>query len=227
LKVIYAIPGLGTTSELFAKITVPGYQLRILEWPVPDKARTIREYAKEFLKMMDLSAPVNLLGVSFGGMLCCELADLVKVDKLVLISSCKNRRELPGILKFLKAVPLHHIFSDKHYRALAAHSRWIIGFDRSYMPEYLKMVHSMPRNYFIRCFDMIVTWEREQNSHAIYHLHGSSDRLLPYRNIKNFHTIAGGTHAMVVQKAEEINLLLNKEFNGLQGPSETGGNSSI
>lgn len=215
LKIIYAIPGLGTTKELFNSISVPGYQIKVLDWPTPQPAWNLKDYAREFLKQIDSSGPINLLGVSFGGMLCCELADLVTVEKLVLVSSCKNRRELPGILRLLRFFPAHLLFSDRHYRSLAARSRWVIGFEKSYMPEYMKMVHAMPHNYFIRCFHMIVSWNRISNSQNIVHLHGNADRLLLYKNIKNCETIKKGTHAMIVYQAKEINDFLNRAFNGL------------
>jgi pimeloyl-ACP methyl ester carboxylesterase len=215
LKIIYAIPGLGTTKELFEAISIPDHQLKILEWPVPEGRQNMSEYAEMFLQQIDSSQPVNLIGVSFGGMLCCELAEKIKVDKLVLISSCKDRSELPVIFKILHFLPIHLLFSDRQYRWLASFSRSIIGFSKNYMPAYLEMVRSMPRNYFIRCFNMIVTWKRKNNLHPIYHIHGDADKLLSCKNIKKFDAINGGTHAMIVNQAGEINKLLNTHFNGL------------
>jgi esterase/lipase len=219
LKTIYAIPGLGTTAELFNGIYIPGYKIKILTWPVPQKTWTMKEYTAEILKQIDTSEPINIMGVSFGGMLCCEIADMVPVKRIALISSCKTMHELPVMFGILRKVPFHRMLSEKRFRALTRWSRWIIGFEKKYMPEYLKMVHSMPDHYFSRCFNMIVTWKRKSNKDSIFHIHGDADRLLSQRNIRNFENIKGGNHAMIVYKAAEINSLLNNYFNGLPGTS--------
>src|SRR3954467_12850458 len=96
---IYAIPGLGNTKELYRNIFVPGYALKVLEWPEPGNATDLQTYAMAFLPQIDQREQVNLLGVSFGGMLCAELAEKLDTHKVFLVSSSKNRNEFPFSLK--------------------------------------------------------------------------------------------------------------------------------
>jgi len=215
MNVIYAIPGLGTTGELFQNIAVAGYELKVLNWPLPQKQFTLKDYAAGFLKQIDTSQPVNLLGVSFGGMLCAELAQQIKTDKVVLISSCKNRLQFPKLLKFLKAVPVYRLISDQALRRMAKHSRHILGFDKPLTGLFLNMVNAMPENYFSYCIPYIVKWDLEKENNNIIQIHGTADRLLTPTRIKNAYSIKNGSHAMVLNKAAEINTILNKTFNGL------------
>ena len=215
METIYTIPGLGTTKDLFKNITIPNHTLKVLNWPTPEPQWILSDYAKAFIDQIDTSSPVNLLGVSFGGMLCCEIADLIKTNKLVLVSSCKNKNELPARIKFLKLFPFQNIVSDKRYRKLVSKLSWFIGFEKKDLPEFKGMVESMPSNYFKLCINMIVNWERERTSQAIYHIHGNADNLLPHNKIKNFELIENGNHALIVYKAEEVNYILKKVFNGL------------
>ena len=98
MKTIYAIPGLGTTKDLFKNIKIPNYELKILDWPTTLPWYTLRDYSSKFIEQIDCSYPVNLIGVSFGGMLCSELSNQIKTDKVVLISSCKDISEFPTLL---------------------------------------------------------------------------------------------------------------------------------
>jgi hypothetical protein len=155
------------------------------------------------------------MGVSFGGMLCSEISDLIPVNKVVLISSCKNRTELPPNIKILKTLPVQKLVTDALYRAFASRLSWIVGFEKSYLPKFLKMMREMPKNYFKYCVDMIVQWDKKSDTQSIYHLHGNADNLLPHTFIKHCTIIENGNHAMVVYKATELNSLLNIYFNGL------------
>jgi len=212
--IIYTIPGLGTTKELFKYISIPNHQLEVLDWPEPQALWTLKDYALAFTKQIDTSSPVSLMGVSFGGMLCCEIADVIQTNKLVLISSCKNRNELPPTIKVLKTLPLQKIINDDLYRTFASKLSWIVGFEKVYLPQFLEMMGKMPKNYFKYCIDMIINWDKTSNNQKIYHIHGDVDNLLPHTYIKNFDVLHNGNHAMIVYKAAEINIFLNRIFNG-------------
>lgn len=214
MEVIYTIPGLGTTKELFKNISIPNHQLKVLDWPEPQAGWTLKDYAKAFIKQIDVSSPIHLMGVSFGGMLCCEIADFIKTDKIVMISSCKNRNELPPTIKFLRTLPFQKLLNDDLYRAFASKLSWVVGFEKAYLPDFLRMMKAMPENYFKYCIDMIINWDKTSNTQVIHHIHGDADSLLPHTYIKNYEVIANGNHAMVVYKAAEINIFLNRIFNG-------------
>lgn len=215
MELIYTIPGLGTTKDLFKNISIPGHRLKVLDWPEPKAKASLKEYASCFLDQINLTSPINLMGVSFGGMLCCEIAELVPTKKTVIISSCKNSTELPPGIKILKTLPVQKMINDELYRTFASRLSWIVGFEKDYLPEFLTMMRTMPTNYFKYCVDMIINWDKKNNTHPVYHIHGNADTLLPHSFIKNCELIKEGNHAMIVYKAPEINVLLNKFFNGL------------
>lgn len=209
---IYAIPGLGTTGKLFTNIKVTGTELIALTWPDTSIDDTMQSYARKFLSQIDISAPFCLLGVSFGGMLCVELSTVLNAEKVFLISSCKTRKELPWYLRLFKYIPLHKVISDKIHRYIAYQAKWILGFGRAFVPEYLEMVKSMKKYYFEHSFTMIANWERKEFSRKVIHIHGTGDKVLLYKNIKADYTISNGSHAMIVFNSEEINRILEKEI---------------
>lgn len=210
--VIYAIPGLGTTEKLYTNLNIKGVEIIVLKWPTPEKNDTMQSYAKKFLPQIDTSHDFCLLGVSFGGMLCTELSNLISPKKLFLISSSKCRSELPWFIRFFKYVPLHKMISEKTHRKMAYEGRWFIGFGSALIPEYLGMINSMTENYFKNCINIIVNWDRKELPKNYIHIHGDADRLLLYKYVKANYTIAQGSHAMVVFQAEEIGKIINMEL---------------
>lgn len=211
--VIYAIPGLGTTKKLYVNTKIKGVEIIVLDWPTPEKNDTMQSYARKFLPQINTNVPFCLLGVSFGGMLCTELSKIISPQKTFLISSCKSRKELPWFIKTLKYISLHKIVSEKQHRKMAYQGRWIIGFGKAYIPEFLGMVNSMTQNYFKYCIHIIVNWDRTEFPENVVHIHGNTDRLLWYKYVKADYTIHNGSHAMIVFQAEEINKIIEKELN--------------
>lgn len=211
--VIYAIPGLGTTEKLYVNTKINGVEIIVLNWPTPDKNDTMETYARKFLPQINTSVPFCLLGVSFGGMLCTELSKIISPQKVFLISTCKSRKELPWFIKTMKYISLHKIISEKTHRKMAYQGRWIIGFGKAYIPEFLGMVNGMTENYFKYCINIIVSWEGKELPKNSIHIHGDADRLLWYKYVKPDYTIKQGSHAMVVFRAEEINAIIKKELN--------------
>lgn len=209
---IYAIPGLGTTEKLYVNTTVKNVEIIILDWPIAEKGDTMRTYARKFLPEINTDKPFCLMGVSFGGMLCTELSNIISPQKIFLISTSKTRQELPWFIKLLKHIPIHKIISEKSHRKMAYQGRWIIGFGRAYIPEFLGMVNSMNEHYFKNCINIIVNWKGKQSPKNCIHIHGDDDRLLSHKNVKSDYTISKGSHAMIVFQAEEINKIIEKEI---------------
>lgn len=213
MEIIYAIPGIGTTKELFQNISIPNFEIKVLDWPATKKEYSLKEYAQQFLSQMNTTDSVYLMGVSFGGMLCSELADCIKTKKVVLISTCKDTREFPMVLRFLKIIPLHKILSEKMIRRVAIASKRLLGFQKSFDNNFAQMIKSMPPNYFSCCVNYIVDWNKKTSQQKFVRIHGTADKLLTHTE-KSFHLIAKGSHLIVLNNAREINGILDRELNG-------------
>ncbi len=215
MKCIYAIPGLGTTEELFQNISVLNFKIIVLKWPQPKENYSLKEYAACFLSQIDVSKPSILMGVSFGGMLCSELAEIVSTDKVILISSCKDQSEFPLSLKIIRALSLNRLFSERTLRRIIKSSRGLLGFEKAFEPCFYEMIDKMPKDYFSNSANYILNWRKNKSTQSFVRIHGTRDRLLNYFDKTKFYLINGGSHAMVLNRANEINSILNKELNGL------------
>ncbi|MEQ1732506.1 MAG: acyl-CoA thioester hydrolase/BAAT C-terminal domain-containing protein [Bacteroidia bacterium] len=210
---IYCFPGQGANKHIFDSLSIDtSYCLKIIEYETPRKNATLNEFALQFCSVIDTTQPFVLLGVSLGGMICVELAEVLKPQKTIIISSAKNRNELPFRYKFQKAIPLHKIFSGSLILAGAKLLQPIVEPDRrKNKATFKQMLASKNPTYMKRTVGLIINWERIENSTKIYHIQGTNDHTLPLKKIKNVdHTINNGSHLMTLTKAKEVSLVINK-----------------
>jgi hypothetical protein len=56
----------------------------------------------------------------------------------------------------------------------------------------------------------ILHWQNEVIPNNLVHIHGTADKLLPYRLVKADYTIKNGPHLMIMNQPKEISELLKK-----------------
>ena len=55
---------------------------------------------------------------------------------------------------------------------------------------------------------MIVNWKNDVVPENVIHIHGTADKLLPFRYVKADHALIDGEHVMIMDRAEELSALL-------------------
>jgi pimeloyl-ACP methyl ester carboxylesterase len=178
---------------------------------MPEEDEMLKDYALRFLPQIDTSEAFILVGVSLGGMICTELAELLRPEKVILISSAKSTLELPGRYTFQKSVRLNRMVPKKAIKNGALFLQPIVEPDsREDLDFFRSMLGLKEPLYLKRTVDMIINWDREEYDCSIVHIHGDSDRTLPIKNVKADYVIRNGSHMMVYTRAEEISEILNK-----------------
>jgi pimeloyl-ACP methyl ester carboxylesterase len=208
---IYCFHGQGSTGAIFSDLDLDtSYTIRLVEYGAPEKGMTMPSFARALATQIDTTAPFILLGVSLGGMLCAELSEMLHPKQTIIISSAKNRDELPFRYTFQKAIPLYKLFPGKLLVAGAKILQPIVEPDRrKNKATFKEMLASKNATYMKRTIPLIIHWERTSNTHKIYHLHGTNDHTLPYRKIKSpDYTIDDGSHMMTLTRAKDISTVL-------------------
>lgn len=213
-KTIYLFPGQGSDKRLFDSLAFDAkYKIKHIDYGMPEKGLKLKQFAKILAQQIDTTQPFVLIGVSFGGMICCELNEILNPEKVIIISSAKNNHELPMRYKFQKSVPLYKIFPAAVLARSARILQPIVEPDRNKQKETFKsMLGAKKPQYVKRTIAMIMTWDRTSNSKKIVHIHGTNDHTLPFRNVKPNHIVVNGSHMMTLTRAKEINILLNREL---------------
>jgi pimeloyl-ACP methyl ester carboxylesterase len=207
---VYLFPGQGSDERIFSKIDLDNnFNIIYINYPLPDKNSSLKEYARIISSQIDTSKKYNFIGVSFGGMICTELADFMSPEKIIIISSAKCRAELPFLYRFQKIFPLNKIIPKELIKLGARILQPIVEPDRNRNKSVFKaMLKSKSPDFYKRTVDMIINWDREKYCNDIIHIHGTNDNTIPIRNVKVDHKIINGSHMMVLTRGAEINKLI-------------------
>ncbi|MEL6306205.1 MAG: alpha/beta hydrolase, partial [Bacteroidota bacterium] len=107
---IYCMPGMGANSLIFEGLSLPQeqFELHLLDWFLPEGKMTLQGYAERMCEQIKHPNPV-LLGVSFGAMLVQEMAKIIPVRKVLVVSGVKSSKELPLKMKFARWTGAHKL----------------------------------------------------------------------------------------------------------------------
>jgi len=210
MRHIYCISGFGADERVFSKLNFKEVEFHFLPWFNPIKNETIEGYAKRMSESITHAEPV-LLGLSFGGIMSIEIAKQISTSKIILISSIKSFREMPlwmrltGKLKLDKVVPL------KTFKLIERIENYNLGIENK---EELKLVReyrsTISRQYTNWATHQIVNWKNEWIPENLAHIHGGRDHIFPIKNIKADYIIPDGGHFMIMNRAREVNAVIEK-----------------
>jgi len=207
----YFISGLGADKMAFKRIKLPeGYEPVYLDWITPEKNESLSNYACRFSSLIKNDDAFILIGLSFGGMLACEIAKLRNPMKTIIISSLASSNELPWYFKRAGSIGLHKAVPIKLLKAgtiiknlMGAASRE----DKAIIINYAKYANPDLVRWSLHA---IVNWNQPERLPGIVHLHGSNDYMLPLKYTRPDYIIKNGGHLMIFNKADEVNKILNE-----------------
>ncbi|MCC7400052.1 MAG: alpha/beta hydrolase [Chitinophagaceae bacterium] len=213
LKKVYFISGLGADKRVFGFLDLSFCDPVFIDWIEPHKKESLESYA---IRLRSLIPEVNaiIVGISFGGMLVTEMAKADKNIKGIIISSNKTRNEFPKYFRIAKFLPVYNWFNSGASKKMLSTLRWILGAKGEKQRKALRqIIIDSDMNFIKWALGAIFNWKNKEIPANIIHIHGTADKLLPYRLVKADYTIERGTHVMVMNNPEEIATLLRKLLN--------------
>lgn len=204
---IYLFSGQGSDYRIFDSLQFDQekYNVVNVEYSVPTKGMSLQQYSQSLLPKIDTLNPFILIGVSLGGMICCELSELINVKKTIIISSAKGRSELPFRYRFQKTIPLYKLFPPFAIKAGAKLLQPLVEPDRrKNKATFKKMLSDKNALFMKRTVEMIIKWNRKTNSKKIWHIHGSMDHTLPLRHLTADCIIKKGSHMMTLTERKKV-----------------------
>jgi len=209
--VVYFIPGQGADFRLFKNLKIDSiFKTKHIEYFTPEKGMDMTDYAKALSVQIDTTRTFYLVGVSLGGMLATEMGEFLNPKKIIVISSAKNRNEFPFRYRFQKTIPLFKIVPSGLVKLGAQILQPIVEpASRIEKATCKAMLKAKDKVFLKRTIKMILEWERIEYREDIIHIHGSNDHTIPSRNVKFDYLIEGGSHMMVLVRAEVIGDIVN------------------
>lgn len=211
MKHIYCISGFGADDRVFSKLDFGENKVHFIPWRIPEKKHeAIGSYAFRMSKDIVHPTPV-LLGLSFGGMMSIEIAKLISVEKVVLLSSISTRHELPLYMRIAGKLHLNKLIPMKPYPILEPLENYNLGVEteeeKLLLKEYRKKLNLQYSNW---AMNEVVNWKNEWIPPNLIHIHGTRDHIFPIRYVKADFKIKGAGHLLSMNNADEVNDILKK-----------------
>lgn len=211
LKDIYCISGLGADERVFQKLKFKGYQPIHIRWLEPKIGESIKNYTERLTHQIKAEKPI-LIGLSFGGIIAIEMSKQIAIEKIILISSTKNKQEIPFYFKMFRWLPIYLLLPANFMLWMAKFiASWFFSLKTIDERKLLKAILFDTNARFVKwAIHQIVTWNNELIPENTYHLHGESDRVFPYQFVHEDFNIKDGGHLMIISQAEYISNLIQK-----------------
>ncbi|MCF6295302.1 MAG: alpha/beta hydrolase [Flavobacteriaceae bacterium] len=209
---VYFMPGMAANPSIFEhiKLSEDYFKIHWLEWIIPNPKESIENYAKRMSQKVKHENSV-LLGVSFGGIMVQEMSKFLNLKKLFIVSSIKNKYELPKRMKVAKRTKAYKLIPTQLLSNVEALAKYAFGETASNRIElYKKYLSVNDKRYLDWAIEQMVCWTQEKSIPNIIHIHGDKDGIFPMYNIKDCIVVKGGTHIMIINKHKWFNENLPK-----------------
>ncbi len=216
---IYCISGFGADETVFYKIKFPkGFEIRHLSYTAQIHGESLRDYALRMAKNIDTSQSFALLGLSMGGMIAVEIAKEYKPETLILLSSAATASELPARYKFMGKWNLQNIAPISVMKNASILKKFFYRYEKADRDILIKAIRKTEPTFIRWGMQAILDWKNDSQPENYFHIHGTSDNVLPIKNTHTTHVVEGGNHFMVLDRAADINIILEKILtsNGLK-----------
>lgn len=211
MQTIYCISGLGADKGVFQFLDLSYVNPVFIEWFNPGKNETLQHYAKRLQQQYITEEKPVIVGLSLGGMVATEIAKLLPGATAIIVSSAKTKNEIPFYLKTFRYLPLHKALPGWMIRQHTPVREYFLGAKNKDCISYVKYVAQHADGNFYRwAVGAILHWENTTIPSNVIHLHGTNDKLLPYRFVHPDFTIVNGGHLMIIENAVEVSKTIKK-----------------
>ena len=210
---IFLISGLGADKRTFDFLQLDfENSITFVEWIQPCEKENLTSYCLRLAKQYNIDERSVVIGLSFGGIVTVEISKQVKLLKTIIISSARNKHDLPGIFRISGVLGLHKLISENQVRRSNLFMEKAFGVsteeEKHMLADVLKNTNAKVAKWAIR---EMTNWNESVKNEYIVRIHGDKDKIIPLKNHTDY-IIKNGGHMMIMQKAAEISSILNKEI---------------
>src|SRR6202012_3084494 len=124
---IFLIAGLGADTRIYNNIDLHEHEVTPVDWIEPNKTDTLTTYSQKLIYQYNITKNSVIIGNSMGGMIAIEIARLIPINKVILISSIKTIDEAPEYFKFFRKLPVYKLIPQSLLTASGILMEWFFG----------------------------------------------------------------------------------------------------
>ena len=214
---IYLLSGLGADQRLFGQLDAgTHHELIALPWIPPGASRSLGDYARLLHEHYQLEPPFILGGVSMGGMLAQEWAQLCRPEALLLISTATSRNDMAGFIRTAAALRISPVLNKSILELLGLIGDRFTAKSKEGRSLFKRMLRESDPDWLAFGARAILDWEPPLLRQPYLRLHGSADRVFPPADWPHCTLIDGGNHFMTFDRAAELSGHIRAFADGLQ-----------
>jgi len=207
---IYGISGLGADERVFKYLTLE-HKIIPVNWLKPKKHESIEKYSKRLLKKYNIDKDFDfiIIGVSFGGLIAVEISKFCNPNLTILISSIETRNELSKFLQLLKKLRIIRLIPTQLFNPPRKFAHFLFGTKKTELLN--SILDDTDLGLAKWAVTSLINWKNSTKLNNIIKIKGNKDKLLPPKGNDEI-IIEGGEHFMIVDKADEISEIINKQL---------------
>jgi pimeloyl-ACP methyl ester carboxylesterase len=211
---LYFISGLGADKRIFQNLVLPDtFKIHYIEWLTVSENESMESYCKRLSNQIDQEKPFSLIGLSFGGVIAIELSKFLSPVQTVLISSFCFKKEVPwfyiliGKSRIYKILPPGMLLKPNNiaFRLFGA-----------YKPEMKNLLKNIFEDtdpaFFEWAIRQLFSWDNHWKPANLLRIHGTADKILPYKEMMKAIPVKDGEHLMVYSKSAIVSQILTEKL---------------
>jgi pimeloyl-ACP methyl ester carboxylesterase len=210
---IYFFPGLGADSSLAPFHILPGIEVQWIDWPI-EFGKSWDDFIREILIENKFEPDSVFAGISFGGLVAQRLAHKIKPRKIILIGSLQSSKDISPLLKTLSHLAR---FVPSTLFKFSLLPTWLIryyfGIEKAAdLSLFLKMASKIDGKMAKTLINLALSYSGiPVVGFPIQIIHGTADKIIPWKNKKKGTEISGGGHLISMTHSNQINeAILNR-----------------
>ncbi len=210
---IYAISGLGADQRVFQYLNIKA-EIIPLNWIAPGKEESLKEYAHRLAQEIDVSEPFCIMGVSFGGLIASEIAKIYTPVFTVLISSTDVSSGLRNVYGWIGKMGLLPLVPKQGFDMPRILAGKLFGTKNTQLLN--EILNDADLDFTKWAVIALTQWKNEVPIKNGLKITGTKDLLIPVNRDDNSVLIKGGSHFMIVDRADEISQIINHSISSFR-----------
>jgi len=215
---LYFISGLGADKRIFQNLVLPEvFKIYYIEWMAVSENESMESYCRRLSSQINQQEPFSLVGLSFGGVIAIELSKILSPVQTVLISSYCFKKEVPWFYILLGESGIYKILRP---RMLLRPNNIAFRLFGAYKPEIKNLLKNIfedtDPDFFEWAIRQLFSWDNHWEPPNLLRIHGTADKILPYKKIMKAIPVKDGEHLMVYSKSAIVSQILTEHLQIIQ-----------
>jgi pimeloyl-ACP methyl ester carboxylesterase len=211
---LYFISGLGADKRIFQNLVLPeAFKIYYIEWVAVSENESMESYCRRLSSQINQQEPYSLVGVSFGGVIAIELSKFLSPVQTVLISSFLYKKEVPWFYILIGKSRIYKILPP---RMLLRPNNIAFRLFGAYKPEMKNLLKNIfedtDPDFFEWAFRQLFSWDNHWKPANLVRIHGTADKILPYKEMMKAIPVKDGEHLMVYSKSAIVSQILTEKL---------------